>query len=94
MTSESIIVEAKDFVTTNGITAGWSQAQHVSFVAGVLIGLLGIERPEDKKELVSTLVLTCNPSAFRQVLEKAKVLGEVTKRATAEEIAEKLIKGI
>lgn len=89
MTRSEIIANAKEYCAEKKITAGWPQDAHVKFVARMIIGNLGIERAEDKIELLSILGLTCNPSAFRQVLESEKVLvkGETRSRESAEVIA-------
>lgn len=89
MTKDQIKAEAKAFTTKFNIVSGWTQEQHVGFVFNTLVDSLGIEAKEDKDELLSTLSLTCNPSAFRQTLESAEILAKTDKVAKVANLANK-----
>lgn len=91
MTKETIKVSAKEFCTKHNIVAGWSQEQHVGFQFGLIVDMLGIESKEDKKELLTILGQTVNPSAFRQMLESADILAKTEKGAKASILANKYV---
>lgn len=91
MTKDLIKASAKEFITKFDIKAGWTQEQHVGFVFNTIVESLGVESKEDKDELLSTLSLTCNPSAFRQTLESAGLLAKSEKGERASVLANKYI---
>lgn len=89
MDNNQIKVSAKEFCLKHDIKAGWSQEQHVGFQFNLIVDVLGVELPEDKKELLSILGLTCNPSAFRQKLESDGTLTASVKGQRAAILANK-----
>lgn len=89
MDNNQVKVNAKEFCLKHDIKAGWSQEQHVGLQFNLIVDMLGIESAEDKKELLSILGLTCNPSAFRQKLESDGILTASVKGQRASILANK-----
>lgn len=91
MTKDQIKLEAGKFCKEFDIVAGWTQEQHVGFVHRLIVAEVGIEGAEEKEALLTILGNTCNPSAFRQVLENADILTKSEKGAKAAILANKYV---